>query len=232
MLRWGLGDVAWVWLAGFGAAIVAGSVALAIRGAGSGHAADGVDLAVGIVAQNVAMLLAALLVSRGKGRGSLRADFGLGVRLRDWPWLAYGVLLQAVAFGAQELVRMAAGGEELSQDVARMVERASGPELVVAAVAIVVLAPLAEELLFRGILLRALARRVSPGAAVAGSAVLFAGAHLVSPSAAPVLAPLLALGVVSGLRAVRTGDLSQSVLLHAGFNLLGVLGLLAATSGV
>ena len=231
VLRWGLGDVAWVWFAGFAAAIVAGSAALAVRGAGSGHRADGVDLAVAVVAQNAVMLLVAVLVSRGKGRGRLSADFGLVVRVRDWPWLAYGVLLQAAAFGAQELVRMAAGGNELSQDVARAVERASGPELAVAAIAIVGLVPVAEELLFRGILLRSLARRTSVGAAVAGSAVLFALAHLVSPSAAAVLAPLLALGVVSGLAAVRTGELSQSILLHGGFNLLGVIGLLAVVSG-
>ena len=32
-----------------------------------------------------------------RGRGSLRADLGLRVRLADWPWLAVGVLLQLVA---------------------------------------------------------------------------------------------------------------------------------------
>ncbi len=87
-------------------------------------------------------------------------------------------------------------------------------------VAVVVVAPLAEELLYRGLLLRALLRRVSAPLAVTIGAFVFAAVHLMDPKAAPLLAPLALIGLVSGLRATRTGDLSQSILLHAGFNLL------------
>jgi membrane protease YdiL (CAAX protease family) len=41
-----------------------------------------------------------------------------------------------------------------------------------------------------------------------------------------VLPALVALGLVSGVLAVRTGNLSRSILLHAGFNLVAVLAVL------
>jgi membrane protease YdiL (CAAX protease family) len=68
-------------------------------------------------------------------------------------------------------------------------------------------------------------RRVPATTAVGISAVSFALLHLVDPSIGTVVAlPALAtVGVVSGVLAVRTGDLSRSILLHAGFNLVTVL---------
>jgi membrane protease YdiL (CAAX protease family) len=42
------------------------------------------------------------------------------------------------------------------------------------------------------------------------------------------MAPLLLLAVISGIRAVRTGNLSQSIMLHVGFNLLSAILLLWA----
>ena len=226
MVRWGLGDVVWVWLAGILGAIVAGSVAAAVRGTGPSHATDATDIAVTVIGQGVGMLGAAWLVSQGKGLGSLRRDFGLVVRIRDWPWLAAGVLLQVAALGAVELLQRASGDQSSAQETVRVLERSSGPEMLVAILGVALLAPLVEELLFRGLLLRALLRRMDAAPAVAISGVLFAAAHLLDPGAAIVLAPLLALGIISGTRAVRTGDLSQSILLHAGFNLLAAAQLL------
>jgi len=55
-------------------------------------------------------------------------------------------------------------------------------------------------------------------AAVLVSGAVFALVHLLDPNTVTLLAPLALVGVVSGIRAVRTGDLSQSILLHAGFN--------------
>ena len=111
-------------------------------------------------------------------------------------------------------------GSEPQQEVARALERASTPARLAGAVAVVVAAPLAEELLFRGLLLRGLLRRFGAPVAVLLGGAVFAVVHLLDPSAAPLLAPLLLVGVVSGILAVRTGELSQSILLHAGFNLL------------
>jgi len=85
------------------------------------------------------------------------------------------------------------------------------------------IAPVCEELLFRGLLLRALQRRFSPVIAVAVSALVFALAH---PALDPtwgtfaIVPALFALGAISGAVAVRRADLSASIMLHIGFNFL------------
>ncbi len=224
-LRWGLGDVVWVWFVGLVVGALAGAIALAVRGRASGSSPDGIDLAVGLFAQNGAILVALVGLSRAKGRGTLGADFGLRVRARDWPWLAGGVLLQLLSIAAIELLREVAGSLP-EQQAADTVQHSHGPEIALVVLGVAFFAPLVEELLFRGLLLRALLRRTTPAAAVAISAVVFAGAHLLDPSTAPLLAPLLLLATISGVRAVRTGDLSQSIMLHVGFNLLSAILLL------
>jgi membrane protease YdiL (CAAX protease family) len=222
-VRWGLGDVLWVWFVGLVVGATAGSITLAIRGRASGLDPDGIDLAVGLFAQNGAILLALMGVARTKGLGDLRRDFGLTIRLRDWPWLAAGVLLQVLSIGAIELLGQVARGGMPEQQAADTVSHSQGPEIVFVILGVALFAPLVEELLFRGLLLRSLLRRTSPVGAVSISAVVFAAAHLLDPSTASLMAPLLLLATISGIRAVRTGDLSQSIMLHVGFNLLSAV---------
>jgi uncharacterized protein len=226
-LRWGLGDVVWVWFAGLFVGAIAGSIATAVRGRGSGLDPDGLDLAIALFAQNGAILIALFFVSRTKGLGTLRQDFGLVVRGRDWPWLAAGVLVQVGSIGIVQLLQEVAGGIE-EQQAADTVKHAQGPELVLVVIGVALFAPLVEELLFRGLLLRASLRRTSAVLAVVISSVAFAVVHLLDPSTATLMTPLLLLAAISGIRAVRTGDLSQSILLHVGFNLLSAVLLLAA----
>ena len=78
----------------------------------------------------------------------------------------------------------------------------------------VVLAPLYEELIFRGVLLPLLARRFGVVIGIVSSATLFAAAHL----SLTEFVPLFLLGI--GLAAVRlsSGRLSSSVLMHACWN--------------
>jgi hypothetical protein len=87
-----------------------------------------------------------------------------------------------------------------------------------------------EELLFRGALLRALLRRTTPAGAIFVSAMVFALVHpLGDPEVGSVIVvpAILALGLVSGYLAVRSGNLSRSIMLHMGFNLLTVALVLA-----
>jgi uncharacterized protein len=225
-VRWGLGDVVWVWFAGLVVGAFAGSIAAAARGRGADLDPDGLDLAIGLIAQNGAILIALLWVSRVKGLGTVSADFGLKLRGRDWPWLAVGVLLQVVSIGLIELLGVVSADGIDEQQAAETVSNSQGPELVFVVLGVALLAPVVEELLFRGLLLRSLLRRTTPVLAVVISSVVFAAVHLLDPSTAPLMAPLLLLAVVSGIRAVRTGDLSQSILLHVGFNLLSAILLL------
>jgi membrane protease YdiL (CAAX protease family) len=227
VLRWGLGDVVWVWFAGLVAGAVAVSIAAALRGRTNAQLTDGIDLVVGLLAQNGAILAALAVVSRRKGRATLRGDFGLVVRARDWSWLAAGVLVQVVSLGLVGLLDQVAGNLDQQQAVETL-ERSQGLEVVLIVLGVTLFAPLVEELLFRGLLLRALLRRTSPVAAVLISSVVFAAVHLLDPSTLPLMAPLLLLAVISAIRAVRTGELSQSILLHVGFNLLSAVVLIAS----
>ncbi|MEB3262863.1 MAG: type II CAAX endopeptidase family protein [Synechococcus sp.] len=79
-----------------------------------------------------------------------------------------------------------------------------------------VLAPLFEETLFRGVLLPVLARRLGGGGAVLGSAALFALAHL----SLGELAPLFVLGVGLGWLRLRGGRLGACALMHGLWNAL------------
>ena len=92
-------------------------------------------------------------------------------------------------------------GHTAKQDVVKTADRASGWQVPVLALTIVLLAPLTEELLFRGTLLRSLLRKVSPAVAVFISAVVFGLVHaLGDPSVGTVIAmpAIILLGIVSG----------------------------------
>jgi uncharacterized protein len=84
------------------------------------------------------------------------------------------------------------------------------------------LAPLAEEVAFRGYVLSALRTHLRPGAAIAASSVLFAAMHL-----DPVRLPaVLFLGAVLGWLAWRSGSLWPAVAAHAVNNGLGSIAVL------
>ena len=75
----------------------------------------------------------------------------------------------------------------------------------------VVIAPLTEELVFRGLILRGLLGRWRPAAAVTASALLFAATHL-NPAQVPVA---MLLGLILGWTYVRTRSLGLCVAGHA-----------------
>jgi len=87
---------------------------------------------------------------------------------------------------------------------------------------VVVMAPLAEELFFRGLALRALEARMGPRTALVASAVLFGVTHLQLLQ----LPALVMIGLVCGWLAQRDGRLGRAVWAHVGFNLVTVAFLL------
>ena len=86
----------------------------------------------------------------------------------------------------------------------------------------VVLAPLFEETIFRGVLLPVLGRSLGRTGAVVVSALVFAVAHL----SIGELAPLLVLGLGLGLLRLSTGRLLPCVVMHALWNGVTFLNLL------
>jgi membrane protease YdiL (CAAX protease family) len=98
--------------------------------------------------------------------------------------------------------------------------------------AAVVLAPVTEELMFRGVLLRALEPRGKRFALVV-SALVFSVVHVLGldvdmlwQSAVVVLPPIFLLGLVLGWLTQRSGRLGPAIFLHSGWNLLAAFVLL------
>ncbi len=226
-IRWGLGDFAWAWPATIAAQVVVGVVVVVARGVQAGHRADAIDIAAITAGSAVITVLLLRVFVVPRGRGTLLADLGFVVRARDLPWLAVGVLMQGLTLLGVGLLQSVAG-HDTKQEVVTAIQHSETAGRVLAATAVVVFAPVAEELLFRGLLLRGLLRRVPAVPAVLLGGFGFAVAHLLDPNAALLLAPLAFVGVVSGIVAVRSGDLSRSILLHAGFNLVTAVLLLTS----
>lgn len=214
-IGWGIPDAFLVWVA-------AGMISFfaAIPVATPGDIDPLYTFGVLLPVQQLASLGALLVVSKAKGLGSLQRDFGLEVRAADARSLWLGPALQG-AFWLALLPLVWLGGDIGNQQLVEDLERTRDVlPVVLFAFGAVVMAPIVEETLYRGLLFRALLRRMAPGAAVFTSALVFAGVHLLGdPNAVRSLPALAALGVVLALRALRTGSLSACILIHAGFNL-------------
>lgn len=102
-------------------------------------------------------------------------------------------------------------------------EMLTGTALVLTVVAACVLAPLLEELTFRGVLFQVLGRRVGVTGGVVGSAIVFSVVHLevlLPPQVESVVygSALAAVGAVFALVFHRTRSLVAAMVAHATFN--------------
>jgi membrane protease YdiL (CAAX protease family) len=114
------------------------------------------------------------------------------------------------------------GSDDVSNEARELVDSASGAGIAVLVLVVCVGAPFAEELFYRGLLLRALDRRWGTVVAVVASTVLFGVSHLQGIQ----LPALLVFGAVAAGLAVRSGRLGPAILCHAGFNAWTVFHLL------
>ncbi len=143
--------------------------------------------------------------------GALRAALPLFLRYLPLVWIAsflWSVLLARLQrtglvedVAPQELVVLfAAGGDPVA--------------MVVLALLAVLLAPVVEELIFRGCIYRFLKSQISPFPAQVASAALFASLH----ANLAAFFPLVLLGVLLARTYERTGNLLPPILFHSLFN--------------
>jgi membrane protease YdiL (CAAX protease family) len=127
-------------------------------------------------------------------------------------------LFLAAAQGWQWVVQSVAGRDfEGTQRVVRKLALATSPWTVFhVGMAAIVVAPICEELFFRGLLYGALRRRVRPGVAILAVGVVFGLFHL--PAVSTVV-PLAVLGAVLCYIYERTGRLVVPIVIHGLFNL-------------
>lgn len=103
-------------------------------------------------------------------------------------------------------------------------------ELALAVMAAVVLAPVAEELLFRGLLHRSLRRRSRIVPATALSSVLFAVVHVDVAFSQPLaLVGLTLVGVILAIAYERTGSLLVPIVIHAVHNAVTIAAVVITT---
>jgi membrane protease YdiL (CAAX protease family) len=114
-------------------------------------------------------------------------------------------------------------GKEMQADTNKIVDAVprNPLSLIVAFLAIAVVGPIVEELLFRGYLQSALARRMKPWMAITVASAVFGAIHF-QPLAFPLLAGL---GAVSGYLYHRTKSLKVPMIMHIANNSFAVIGL-------
>lgn len=175
-------------------------------------------------------------LARGFAGGDLRAGLAsLGVSRDDLAnrrllrlggvGLAVGVVAQLVAvpivYAALSPLIDTSAVEQVARD---LIDTADGTlDRVLLAVMVIVIAPVVEELAFRGVVVGGLRRGLGVWPAVVVSAVLFAMVHL-----APVTWPgLFVFGLALAVLRLRTGSLLPPVLAHVAFNAVTVIVLFA-----
>ena len=124
--------------------------------------------------------------------------------LRAWP------ALLAISFISSQVL----SGYPKQESVQKLAETQSLTEVFNIACYALVVAPVLEEFLFRGILFRAMKRSFGVGPALVISSILFGLVHQNVLS----FVPLTFLGIILSLSYERTGDLRTCIFIHAFFN--------------
>jgi membrane protease YdiL (CAAX protease family) len=169
------------------------------------------------------VMLGAVLYAASKGRGVV-ADFKLRMEWLDVPiGLAVGFLAQVVIIPLVywPILRLL-GNPDVSAEARDLTDRAHGFGVVLLVVLTIVGAPIVEELFFRGLLLRALERRMRAPLAIGVSAILFAVVHF---QPLQFLA-LVIFGAIVGVLAHRSNRLGPAIWAHVAFNATTVIALL------
>jgi len=231
--RWGLGDAAFGLLISVAISTVTYSIVLSA----TGRTAED-DLPLGLTLVATAGLWAGfigvpVLVTRFKGNGPV-ADLGLRARWIDLPvGLVIGAAAQValLVLYVPIFVLFDKSQSDVDGPARELGDLVHGPASAVCLLVIVVVgAPIAEEIFYRGLLMRSLLKRGLPGGlSVCVTALVFAATHLQDVATWLLLLPgLVFAGVVFGALALRTGRLGTSIAAHMGFNLVTAIALLVS----
>jgi membrane protease YdiL (CAAX protease family) len=179
------------------------------------------------------------LASRTKGTRHLWADLGVRFRWVDLWGIAIGVGGQIVI--AVLYAPFQHDIHDFNGPSNKLTGGAHGAGFLVVALATVILAPFMEELFFRGLLFKSLARLFSPNGAatsrrrgvgivvaVVVDGLLFGLAH----GEWVQLAGLALFGMALAAVSYRTGRLGMNMVSHASFNLVAIIAILGQRGGV
>ncbi len=219
--RWGVADVVVAFVVGQIASLLGFVVYAAIRGVPL-DSVDPAELGIGEVALLqiplwVGLLGVPLIATRLRGNGPVR-DLGLWMRSSDVSiGLAIGVACQLVLVPLVSLpifIFTDTDQSALEAPARELTDKAHGAGVVVLALVVVVAAPIAEEVFYRGMLQRTLMRHWPAWPSMIVTAVAFGASHFQGLQF-PALA---AFGLVLSYLAHRTGRLGRNIWAHVGFN--------------
>jgi uncharacterized protein len=177
-------------------------------------------IAVAFVPLGFGLVCGSILVSRRWGTGDVRKDYRFRFRPIDVLGLPLGAVFQLVFVPLLYRALWFIDPDQVDDEARALTDQASDAVgVLLLIVLVVVLAPIVEELFFRGLLMRALQARVNDALAIVVSAVLFALAHFQTVQ----FPALVMFGLIAGVIAQRVGRLGPSICFHAGFNLATVV---------
>lgn len=213
------------WFAAWAAASVVGAVVT-----GAAGASDSTSVPISVVAISLAVgwavyLTAMALLSQRFGSDNFVVDYGMRARPIDAIGLPVGVLCQLVVVPLVYLPLRAVwpttfADDRLQDNATSLVDRAGDPATMVLLVGLIALgAPVVEELVYRGLVQRSLAGRISQPAAWLATAALFTLIHF-RPLEYPGLA---AFALIVGASAAITRRLGPAIAIHVGFNATGLI---------
>lgn len=163
----------------------------------------------------------------------------LGLRWKQWylafaiapvtVFFVWGVLLVTHLSGLNDWLQQTLGIESMAQDAVKLLQEAKDPTIIILmGVAAVIVAPLTEEVVFRGYLYPAAKRFCGSYGAMVFSSLVFAAAH----ANAMALLPLFILAMLLCLIYELTGSIWATISVHFLFNLATVVLQLLVKYGV
>jgi membrane protease YdiL (CAAX protease family) len=183
-------------------------------------------LVAGSISELGLIAVAAYLTFRQYGGGWAR----LGVQAPSWQTLGYalaavvGALILAYIYGAIielfDIDWLRAERDDQLPDT--VLDNAT--LLAIAGVVTIGVAPVCEEIFFRGFMLPGMSRAWGIAVAVIGSAAVFSIAHI-GPNIHKTLIPIFIIGAVFGFTYYRSGNILSTIGAHLLFNTISFLGL-------
>ena len=168
------------------------------------------------------------------GRGKSNPDLGFSIEAGDLRYLGLGLLLQLVLLVLFLPLTnyFFPEGESVQQVGSALAGLESTAARVAAVLVAVLLAPVTEELAFRGVLLKAMGTRARSTIIVV-TALVFAAFHVLGldparllEASAVVLPQLFIVGAALAWVTLRSNRLGPAIFMHSGFNLLAAIVLL------
>jgi membrane protease YdiL (CAAX protease family) len=166
------------------------------------------------------------LINRRRG-GSWKTSCGMGVRqlrklaISPLLYLAFIPFLMLISKGYHLLLEYFLGSELELQDVAQIVSQELSWLQILYIIMAIVVAPVYEELLFRGIVFPFMVKRIGLVGGTFLVSIFFAALHAHLPS----VVPLFLLSAALCLAYWRTGSLWVSIGIHTIFNAVSILAL-------